>query len=275
MDEALLQNLTSADVPGVVSNVPDEPVIPGIVTEHATGWMGLPGLIGHRGGRSWSTLFAVTDVAAAGGADGTQQVIVSARDDDAGLSMTITIELTPHGLVRAQRHSVRSAHRPERPPRSPTPSTVSPVAFPVPGRAAELLDFAGRHLRERHPQRRPFDIGSLVRDNRRGRTGLDGTMLLAAGTQGFDFGAGEVWALHTAWSGNHRSIAERTPNGHAVLAGGELLLPGEITLTAAAAYTTPWIYGVVRPRPGRDVCPVSPVSCGIGPATRARPGRSS
>ena len=44
----LLQNLATADVPSVVTNVPDEPVIPGIVTEHATGWMGLPGLIGHR-----------------------------------------------------------------------------------------------------------------------------------------------------------------------------------------------------------------------------------
>ena len=34
-------------------------------------------------------------------------------------------------------------------------------------------------------------------------------MLLAAGTPGFGFGSGEVWAVHTAWSGNHRTIAER------------------------------------------------------------------
>ena len=117
------------------------------------------------------------------------------------------------------------------------------LSLPVPTRAAELLDFAGRHLRERHPQRRPFDVGSWVRDNRRGRTGSDATMLLAAGTPGFGFGSGEVWALHTAWSGNHRTIAERTPNGHAVLSGGELLLPGEITLGPGDSYTTPWIYG--------------------------------
>ena len=82
-----------------------------------------------------------------------------------------------------------------------------------------------------------------MRDNRRGRTGADATTLLAAGTPGFDFGTGEVWALHTAWSGNHRSVAERTPNAHAVLAGGELLLPGEIELSAGNSYTSPWIYG--------------------------------
>src|SRR4029077_6731574 len=112
------------------------------------------------------------------------------------------------------------------------------LSLPVPRRAAELLDFAGRHLRERAPQRRPFALGTLVRDNRRGRTGPDATTLLVAGPPGFDFATGEVWALHTAWSGNHRSIAERTPNGHAVLSGGELLLPGEIVLAAGGSYTT-------------------------------------
>ena len=242
LDGELLQNLAIGDVPGLVTNVPDEPVVPGVLTEHATGWMGLPGLVGHRGGRAWSTLFSVTGVAPATDPNGTQRVVTSAHDDDAGLSLTLTIELTAHGLLRTQatlceQKTGRTI--------AETPYTLDglTLALPVPGRAAELLDFAGRHLRERHPQRRPFDIGSRVRDNRRGRTGLDGTMLLAAGTPGFDFGSGEVWALHTAWSGNHRSIAERNPNGQSVLAGGELLLPGEVTIGGGESYTTPWIYG--------------------------------
>ena len=164
------------------------------------------------------------------------------RDDDAGLALTITVELLPAGLLRARAQiSDLITNRDA----TENPFTVDglTLAFPVPGRAAELLDFAGRHLRERAPQRHDSAIGSLVRDNRRGRTGADATTLLAAGTPGFDFGSGEVWALHTAWSGNHRSVAERTPNGHAVLAGGELLLPGEIALTAGSSYTSPWIYG--------------------------------
>ena len=44
MPDALLSNLAAADVQGVVSNVPDEPVIPGIVTEHATVVIGARGL---------------------------------------------------------------------------------------------------------------------------------------------------------------------------------------------------------------------------------------
>lgn len=117
------------------------------------------------------------------------------------------------------------------------------IALPVPRAATELMDFAGRHLRERSPQRQPFNIGSLVRDSRRGRTGLDATTLLIAGTRSFDFSSGQVWAVHTAWSGNHRTLAERLPSGHAVLVGGELLLPGEIRLHEGDSYTTPWIYG--------------------------------
>ena len=50
-----------ADIQAVVSNVPDQPISPGVLAEHSTGWMGLPGLLGHRGGRSWSTLFEVVD----------------------------------------------------------------------------------------------------------------------------------------------------------------------------------------------------------------------
>ena len=206
------------------------------------GWPGLPGLLGHRAGRSWSTLFTVTDVKVDTDESGTQRVTTCSRDDDAGLALTVTVELLPAGLLRARAQvSDLLTHRDV----TEKPFTVDglTLAFPVPGRAAELLDFAGRHLRERAPQRHDFGIGSLVRDNRRGRTGADATTLLAAGTPGFDFGSGEVWALHTAWSGNHRSVAERTPNGHAVLAGGELLLPGEIALAAGSSYTSPWIYG--------------------------------
>jgi alpha-galactosidase len=68
-------------------------------------------------------------------------------------------------------------------------------------------------------------------------------LLLIAGTRGFDFGDGEIWAVHTAWSGNHRSYAERGMSGFAVIGGGELLLPGEGRLEPAGSYSTPWIYG--------------------------------
>ena len=134
------------------------------MTEHATGWPGLPGLLGHRAGRSWSTLFTVTDVkvetdprdsddgdgSADGDDRGTQRVTTWSRDDDAGLALTVTVELLPPGLLRA-RAQVSDLITNRDVTEKPFAVDGLTLAFPVPGRAAELLDFAGRHLRERAP----------------------------------------------------------------------------------------------------------------------------
>jgi len=260
LDERTLENLVRADVQAVVTNVPDRPVTPGLLTEHSAGWMGLPGLLGHRNGRAWSPRFVVTGSTYDVDNDGTQRLITDALDTVAGLELTLTLELAPSGLLRT-RGTITNSDAPTARPFTLDGMTLS---LPVPTRAGELLDFTGRHLRERHPQRRRFDVGSWLRDNRRGRTGSDATMLLAAGTRGFGFASGEVWAAHTAWSGNHRTLAERTPNGHAVLSGGELLLPGEIILDAGESYTGPWFYGSYGP--GLDA-----VSARFHQYLRARP----
>jgi alpha-galactosidase len=115
--------------------------------------------------------------------------------------------------------------------------------LPVPARATELLDLAGRWARERSPQRTAFTHGTRLRENRRGRTGYDSAYVLAAGVDGFGNRHGEVWGLHTAWSGNHRSLAERSHYQAGLLGGGELLLPGEVRLAHGETYRSPWLYG--------------------------------
>jgi alpha-galactosidase len=116
------------------------------------------------------------------------------------------------------------------------------ASLPIPGAASEVLDFTGRWIRERSPQRRPLEVGAIVRDSRRGRTGHDATTLMCAGTPGFGFRHGQVWAVHTAWSGNHSTYAEREPSGLGRLGGGELLLSGEIVLGPGEEYASPWLY---------------------------------
>ncbi len=113
--------------------------------------------------------------------------------------------------------------------------------------ATELLDLTGRWCKERSPQRHPWVQGTHRRDARHGRTGHDATLLLVAGTPGFAFGAGEVWAVHTAWSGNHTTYAERTPEGDCLLGGGELLAPGEVVLAPGEAYRSPTLLGSWSP----------------------------
>jgi alpha-galactosidase len=210
----------------------------GPVPEHTHAWFGLPGVSGHRAGQDWSPRFTrtglrVVDEAATAPAS----VTVTGRDERAALELEITLELDQAGLVRL-RAGLRNLASAE-----PYQLDGLLVTLPVPPQADELLDLTGRWCRERVPQRRPLTVGTWLREGRRGKPGLDATLLLVAGTSGFGFRSGEVWGLHVGWSGNHRSYVERTPEGETVLGGGELLLPGEMTLAPGERYRTPWVYG--------------------------------
>jgi alpha-galactosidase len=231
-----LEALALTAVPGVVASTPDAPALVSLVPENASGWSGLPGLRGHRDGRDWSASFAIEAVhlSAPGGVG---LLTVLARDVAAGLGLELRVELVPSGLVRMQAE-LQNSHA----ALSYTLDGLT-LTLPVPPAAAELLDLTGRWSRERSPQRRPFGIGAWLRDGRRGRTGADATLVLVAGEPGFDFGSGQVWGLHVAWSGNHRTYAERLPTAESVLGGGELLLPGEVRLAPQGRYETPWVYG--------------------------------
>ena len=241
LDEAALRTLRAVDASQQVPNGLDVPVPLSLLPEHAAGWLGTPGLTGHRDGEDFSTAFTVRGVETRQEADGPvrHRVTVTADDPVAALALRLELELTVSGLVR-QRATVTSTADADR-----APYTLDGLllTLPVPAQATELLDLTGRHCRERSPQRHAFTVGTHLREGRRGRTGTDATLVLVAGEAGFGFRGGEVWGLHTAWSGNHRALAERTNTGHALLGGGELLLAGEVRLGAGESYTSPWVYG--------------------------------
>jgi alpha-galactosidase len=229
-------------------NIVDEPIRLAILPEHWTGWVGRPGLSGSRAGRAWSPKFTATGarvdgvpVTAAEGQPtmitaGPASVEVDAVDEVAELQLLITIELTTGGLIRARTQVINAGT-------SPYAVDDCVIAFPVPQTAREILDFAGHWGKERVPQRHPLGVGVHLREGRKGRTGPDAATLLHVGEPGFSFADGEIWAVHTAWSGNHTHYAERLFTGAQVIGGGELLLPGEVILQAGQAYRTPWIYG--------------------------------
>jgi alpha-galactosidase len=198
--------------------------------------MGTPGLEGHRSGVTFYSSFAPTGSALTSAAGGALTLVADGADEVAGLAMSTTLELLPPGLVRVRAAVTNTAEQ------GGYTVDAMRLALPVPAEAQELLDFAGRHLRERSPQRRPFLVGTHLREGRRGRTGSDATVLLAAGKHGFGYRSGEVWAVHMAWSGNHATFAELGLAGVRMLGGGEVLLPGEVVLAPGETYTTPWLY---------------------------------
>ena len=242
--DGLEQLALAADEPRVIGELDDRFGV-ALLPEHAWGWMGTPGLEGHRDGRDHATRFTVTEVDAEdqGEGDGrAQRVTVSAADAVADLALTLEIELLGTGLVRARATLASTGHGSSD---TASPYTVDGLSLllPVPREATEVLDFTGRWIRERTPQRHAFVHGTHLREGRRGKPGHDTPFLVAAGVEGFGFRSGEVWATHVAWSGNTRWLAERGMNGVGLLGGGELPMAGEIRLAPGDDYRSPWVYG--------------------------------
>lgn len=229
--EQTLRSVAVAARPQRVSGGLDEPARATLVTSQAGGWLGTPGLEGHRDGASFSVRLELVDLQA-----DDHRALVSLADREARLSAQLELRVGAAGLLH-QRITVRND--------GDTPYTVQSLhlAFPVPWDATEILDTTGRHLRERSPQRHPFGYATYLRESRRGRPGADATLVLAAGRPGFGFERGRVHAVHVAWSGNHRLLAERSVSGEAFLAGGELFAPGEVVLAAGASLTSPEVVG--------------------------------
>ncbi len=110
------------------------------------------------------------------------------------------------------------------------------VVLPAADHLTEVLDFTGRHERERSPQRHRVTDGLWLREGRGGRPGLDAASMVVLGTDGFSTTRGEVYAVHVGWSGNTVLRVERSAATGTTVGGGEHLQPGE-----------------VDPRAGRDV----------------------
>ncbi len=200
-----------------------------LLIEHSRGSYARPGLRGHRDdGSAWSTRFVTTRVST------DPILVIEAVDTDAALSLTTEVEALTGGALRA-RHTITNT--------GATDYLLDglELTVPVPDRCTELLDFTGRHERERTPQRHALTDGLWLRETRRGRTGLEAPTLLAAGVPGFGFATGEVVSVHVAGSGNSVLRAERGPSEATTLGGGELLLPGEVRLAPGQAYTMPWV----------------------------------
>jgi alpha-galactosidase len=232
-----------------------------LLPQHGEGWFGRPGLAGHRlgvgpggpvAGRDWSPVFRPVRSEH----DGTR-ARVEAEDTAACLRLVTEVEAVPGGAIRARHRLTNTGSQ-------PYVVDSLEVVFPLPARVGEVLDFTGRPMAERIPQRHRIGDGLWLREGRRGHTGHDSATVLIAGVPGLTFSSGEAYGLHAAWSGNTVHRVERVPSrlgladgggrmqsGVTTIGGGELLLPGEVTLAEGESYATPWVY-LTATRSGLD-----------------------
>lgn len=262
LDDTSPQALVQATTLPVAGSGPAVPHT--LVPQPSEGWRLRPGLRGSRpDGRGWSPRLELRELVHEPTDDGGTVRLV-AVDPELALTLGLRLVLHPSGVVEIAL-SLRND--------GTDPYAVHELAatLPLPARATEVLDLTGRWCRERSPQRHPLAMGSWVRESRHGRTGHDATLLLMAGTPGFGFRHGEVWAMHHAWSGDSTVWAERSPAGAAQLGAAELLAPGEVLLAPGEEYAAPVTYAVqsshgldglsdslhelVRSRPGHPATP--------------------
>ncbi|TFB97037.1 alpha-galactosidase [Cryobacterium adonitolivorans] len=234
LSPADLAALAAASVPPVGPSSLDVPLRLSLLPTLAAGWSGRPGLGGFRTGAGQMDLALGLTAVHERGANA---VTIESADADTSVTVSTELELTEQGVLRL-RHTLTNTGQ------GPFELAGLDAILPVPDRAAELLDFTGLWSHERRPQRSVLGQGVWSRESRHGRPGHDDSYLTVAGTPGFGFRRGEVWAVHLAYSGDKRVWAERSALGYAALGAGELLTPGELSLAAGQSYTSPWTVAV-------------------------------
>ena len=156
----------------------DSPDQSGIWREQARGAIGSPVLKGHRKGLDFSPLFVPTSHTA-----NEQELVVVGEDLAAGLRIETSFSFVGAGVLV-------------------TSQTVTNIGsgdyyledlatyLPLPDRAQESLDFAGRWVKERQPVRREIQPGVVSREVREGRTSHDYTIMQLAMTNAATFRTG-------------------------------------------------------------------------------------
>ena len=206
----------------------DDPQLVGIWRENARGFLGAPSIIGSRDGLDFSQHFSLRDV----NQISDFEIEFISIDADAELEVSVRVSLLPSGLLELQQ-SITNLGLNDFKLDSLT------TWLPLPDYVAEQLDFTGRWMNERQPQRKQIQSGTWLREGREGRSGHDFTILECALASGTSFDHGEIWAVSLAWSGNSRHLIERTPIGRTSIGAGELLLPGEVILAQDQSYVAP------------------------------------
>ncbi|MGW6152982.1 alpha-galactosidase [Streptomyces sp. NPDC055144] len=241
LSTAELDTIRATATPSVTHNSTDTPRLLTVLPTEADAWSGTPGIEGHLR----STGMPYPRFRLTGHTHDAQASSLTLRlHSDLGLELSLRYRLDAHGILAVDGRLHRLAGTADE--ADAFDLTALTFLLPLPERATEIVDFTGKWSRERCPQRHSLPFGTHLRESRRGRPSLDSPYLLMAGTGGFRFRSGEVWGMHVAWSGNQRYFVEQLPEGagvhRSVIGGGELLLPGEVTLGDGDSYDSPTLY---------------------------------
>ncbi|MDO4612681.1 MAG: alpha-galactosidase [Actinomycetaceae bacterium] len=242
-DEVLADLVANGDMT-IPSGTTDGMLRVGIVPQEADGWLGEPGIQLTRAGRLIPVRLRVCEVVTGGAQDqpwegsGPEATDVASwtqvrmRDEAVGVEVVVEVQLSVSGIVRVRTITDNCGEA------GLGIVRVIP-ALPVPNHLTCVLDQAGHHLRERATFTHDLTVG-VHRRSTRGARNHNASTIIGVCEDGTTNRSGRVYYAHLEWSGNTDTWVERTPFGHTLLAGGELLMPGEVVLSEGESYVSPW-----------------------------------
>lgn len=238
LSEAQAHALIRAATPGTPHAGYDTFERPSLLSERLRGQSGPLGVSGRRGdGTAWSVHFServdsTTTTTQTAGTD--SRLVTVACDPVAGLRARSELVLHDNGVL-AVATSLTNI--------SDTLYQLGGLtpALPVAATAQVVVSLSGRWAYERIPELLPISFGVWQREGSEGRSGHDFPIALTVCEKGCGWRHGEAWALSLCWSGNHRHIVERRPDGTTWVSAAELLLPGEVDLEPGETYTAPTV----------------------------------
>ncbi|WP_422369001.1 alpha-galactosidase [Pelagibius sp.] len=215
----------------------DQPPPLSLLPEGGLGFFGAPGLEGHRGQGDWATAFVLQGIEA-----DERQLHLQLADPVAGLRLDLEIKLHEVSGVISRRVTLTNEGT-----GAYSLNWLAAAAFVLPDNADEAMLLHGAWSAEFTTRRVALGAGQITQENRRGRTSHTDFPGCVIGRHGFDDMHGIVYGFHLAWSGNHRLVIDQQADAGRQVQLGELLLPGEIVLSAGESYQSPWLHAAWSP----------------------------
>ncbi|MEN9749263.1 MAG: hypothetical protein RL149_341, partial [Actinomycetota bacterium] len=152
----------------------DDPQLVGIWRENSRGFLGAPTIIGSRDGLDFSQHFTLRETKQ----HSEFKIEFISIDAEAELEVSAKVSLLESGLLEVQQAITNLGLNDFK-------LDSLTTWLPLPDYVAEQVDFTGRWMNERQPQRKSIQTGTWLREGREGRSGHDFTILecaLASGT---------------------------------------------------------------------------------------------
>ncbi len=236
-DEATLAQLDAITMKVTTpKEKPDAALRPSLLPQGAEAFAGRPGLEAHRSGVPVFVRWTKVDVATCSQGGETTSATINAQDDVNDVALELTLALQPGGLITIVQQVTNTREGGD-------PLTVNWLesTLPMPKLVDTLTQFTGRWPLEKQPHSAALPVGSVTRECRHGKTGHESPWMFIASKGEAQWGEGEIWACHLAWSGNQTYRLDNLPTHEPLIGAGELLGPGEIRLNAGERYVTPQV----------------------------------